>query len=494
MLPAASAGAATDNQVDRFLAVYFEQHSVKPPAPVSDITFMRRVYLNAWGLLPDEQALNQFATDTSTDKCSKLVDQLLSDRQAYAEHWMTFWNDALRNDFKGTGYIDGGRKSITDWLYNALYEDLPYDQFVTQLVSPTSESEGFVNGIVWRGVTAAAMVPQMQAAQTVSQVFLGVNLKCASCHDSFIDHWKLADSYGMATCFSDDALELVRCEVPQGKTAEAKFLWPEVGAIDATRSKAGRRAQLARLVTSEQNGFFTRAIVNRLWAKFMGRGLVEPLEVIENEPWNPDLLDWLATDLADNGYDLKHTMRLILASQAYRLPAISTDPQSSTPYVFHGPEIRRMGAEQFLDALGCVTGAWQEEPQFEVPKPDKNRKDVVRAWRVNSDALTRAMGRPNREQVMLRRQSVATALEAVELTNGQTLTAYLQRGASTLLAGSPQDADALINNLYTRALQRTPTETETAVAKGLLGTPPAQDGLADLLWATAMLPEFQLIY
>ncbi|MCC6694141.1 MAG: PSD1 domain-containing protein [Candidatus Hydrogenedentes bacterium] len=497
-LPAAKEGASA-NPIDRFLDAYYALHSVTPSASVSDAVFLRRASLDVTGLVPQPADLDAFLADTDPEKYAKAADRLLGDRLAYAEHWMTFWNDALRNDFQGTGYIDGGRKQITQWLFDALYNNLPYDQFASQLINPSAESEGFVNGIIWRGVTAAAMVPPMQAAQSVSQVFLGVNLKCASCHDSFVDHWKLADSYGMASVFSDGAMELVRCDVPQGETAQIKFLWPEVGRVDPKRSLAGRRAQLARLLTSEENGFFARAIVNRIWAKFMGRGLVEPLDVIENEPWNADLLDWLASDLVDHGYDLKHTMKLILTSQAYRLPSVDTPPDSQNAYVFRGPEVKRMTAEMFLDTLSSLTGAWQENPQFAVPEPPKKKDEqpkppVIRAWRVNSDPLTRAMGRPNREQVVTRRQSLATALEAVELTNGQTLSSHLQRGAESLLAAPPASPEDLVSSIYRHALQRDVTESEKAAAAQMVGSPVTKEGFEDFLWALAMQPEFQLIY
>ncbi|MDZ4858835.1 MAG: DUF1549 domain-containing protein [Candidatus Hydrogenedentes bacterium] len=498
-LPAASEAEGSTNPVDRFLNVYFQQHRLEWPEPVSDAVFIRRVYLDTIGLLPPPQEMDAFIADAAPDKHAKLVEKLLGDNLGYAENWMTFWNDHLRNDFSGTGYIDGGRKQITQWLFDALYQNMPYDQFVTQLVNPTPDSEGFVNGIVWRGVTAAAMNPAVQAANTVSQVFLGVNLKCASCHDSFVDHWKLADSYGMAAVFSEEPLEMVRCDVPQGKTAEIRFLWDSVGTVDAKRSKRGRQAQLARVITDENNGFFTRTIVNRLWSEFMGRGMVEPLDKIENAPWNADLQDWLAGDLINNGYNLKHTMALILSSRAYRLHSISTPEDSKEVFVFKGPEVRRMNAEQFLDAIACVTGVWQANPQFAVPEKPRGKDEPapppqVRAWRVQADPLTRAMGRPNREQVMTRRISVATALEAVELTNGQTLTTYLDLGAASLVSTPPASTAGLVNAAYRHALQRDATDHEKEVATALVGEPTNQNGVADFLWALTMLPEFQLIY
>ena len=178
----------------------------------------------------------------------------------------------LRNDYQGTGYIDGGRKQITGWLYRALLENKPYDQFVRELISPASESEGFINGIQWRGRVNASQVREIQFSQNVSQVFFGINMKCASCHDSFIDTWKLADAYGLAAIIADRPLELYRCDKPTGKAAVPRFLWPELGSIDPSMPRAKRLERLAGLVAHPDNGRFARTIVNRLWQRLFGRG------------------------------------------------------------------------------------------------------------------------------------------------------------------------------------------------------------------------------
>src|SRR5262249_19673267 len=162
----------------------------------------------------------------------------LDDKQAYAEHWLTFWNDLLRNDYAGTGYIDGGRKPITTWLYRSLRENKPYDRFVRELISPTAESEGFIKGIKWRGNVNASQVVEVQSPQNTSQVFLGVTMKCASCHDSFIDNWKLNDAYGLAAIVANNPLEIHRCDKPTGNRAQAKFLFPELGDLDAGKPRA----------------------------------------------------------------------------------------------------------------------------------------------------------------------------------------------------------------------------------------------------------------
>ncbi|MBI3849496.1 MAG: DUF1549 domain-containing protein [Verrucomicrobia bacterium] len=369
--PAMPAGNKSENPIDRFLNPYFAAHKIKPPKPVDDHVFARRVYLDVIGLLPTPEELEKFITDQRADKRQRLVQRLLADNRNYAEHWLTFWNDLLRNDYRGTGYIDGGRKQITDWLYAALAKNLPYDQFVAQLINPTPASEGFTKGIVWRGVVNASQTPQMQAAQSISQVFMGVNLKCASCHDSLINDWTLADAYGLAGIYSDGPLEMVHCDKPTGKKADLRFIYPELGNIDPQADKPARLKQLAELVTQKQDGRLTRTIVNRLWQKFMGRGLVEPVDDMETPAWNQDLLDWLGEDLAANGYGLKKTIERILTSRAYQLPAVSANEGDRQDYVFRGPLVRRMSAEQFRDALGALTGIWYSQPAVKINYVDE---------------------------------------------------------------------------------------------------------------------------
>jgi hypothetical protein len=267
-IPAAS-GDVT-NPIDLLLEPYFAKHKITPGAVVDDRVFARRVYLDIIGLLPPPADLEKFVADTNPEKRQALVKHLLDDKPRYAMHWLSFWNDLLRNDYRGAGYVDGGRKQITPWLYEALYDNMKYDQFVRELVTGANGADGFTKGIVWRGVVNAAQTPQMQAAQNISQVFMGVNLKCASCHDSFINQWKLTDSFGFATIYSDSPLEMERCAKPLGEKAHVKFLYPELGSIPADAPKEQRVEALADLVTSEGNGRFTRTIVNR--ARGAGRG------------------------------------------------------------------------------------------------------------------------------------------------------------------------------------------------------------------------------
>jgi hypothetical protein len=490
------ATASLQHPVDRLLAPYLASHDIDPLGPVDDERFVRRVHLDIVGMLPSPDELETFRADRRPDRRERLVDALLDDDRRYAEHWLSFWNDLLRNDYRGTGYIDGGRTQISAWLYAALANNLAYDRFVDALVNPSPATAGFTKGIVWRGVVNASQTPAMQAAQNVSQVFMGVNLKCASCHDSFINDWRLADAYGLASVYASGPLEMVECDRPTGQTATAKLLYPELGAIDANASRRERIEQLAKALTGPRNGRLPRTIVNRLWARFMGRGLVEPVDDMDGQAWHPDLLDWLAEDLVAGGYDLKRTIARIATSRAYQAAAVDL-PERVEEYVFTGPAIRRMTAEQFSDAVGQLTGVWAAEPdgEFEftfvgadaVPPPGRIRASLVAA-----DPLTTALGRPNREQVVTTRASAATTLQALQLINGETLARRLAQGAERLMRTRPSPED-VINRLYAQALGRAPTRQEREICEAMLGPSPSQEGIEDLLWSLVMLPEFQLI-
>lgn len=497
-LPPAQAGR--DHPVDRIVDAYFAANKITAPRSLDDAAFARRAYLDLIGLLPAVSELDTFMADHAGDKRARLIHALLSEDRAYTDHWLAFWNDLLRNEYRGTGYIDGGRTQITAWLYKSLLENKPFDKFTRELINPTPDSEGFAKGIKWRGQVNASQIVELQFSQNIGQVFFGANLKCASCHDSFIDNWKLDDSYGLAAVIADKPLPTFRCDKPTGKTAGPKFLFPELGVIDPTAPKAKRLEQLAALVTHPDNGRFTRTIVNRIWHRLMGRGLVHPVDVMGNKPWSEDLLDYLAVYLADNGYDLKKLIQHITTSQIYQSQAV---PLSKEPigdgYVFRGPELKRLTAEQFVDAIWMITGtapgkpvAAAAIPQFPASTPPERR--FVRATLVDADDLMRSLGRPNREQVVTTRPEQLTTLQALDLANGQTMTSTLARGAANILkANAKLTPDELAVWVFVRALSRKPNSNELAAARGLLGVKPTTESLADLLWAVVMLPEFQLV-
>ncbi|MCX6622360.1 MAG: DUF1549 domain-containing protein, partial [Acidobacteria bacterium] len=418
--------------LDRWIAACLANRGASEPGPVSDARFARRIYLDLWGLLPTPEQLHSFLDDRAPGKRQSLIAALLADDRRYADHWVSFWNDLLRND-EGVIY-HGDRKTISDWLTAALEKNLPYDRVVRELLDPGEKGPaGFLIGVNWRGDISASQTPAMQAAQNSAQIFLGINLKCNSCHDSFISRWKLKDAYGLASYFSEEPrLELFRCDTKTGQFAGPGFLYPELNLAPRSPSLADRHAAAAAMFTDPRNGRLARTLVNRIWQRMMGRALVEPVDDMDAEPWSPGILDWLSADFAAHGYNLRHLIATIAASRAYQMPAIPDSRAAARQYAFRGPEVRRLSAEQFVDALGAITGEWR------VLFPRNQKSGVYeREWRLASTPLSRALGRPIRDQVITERNQQPTTLQFLELLNGETITRWLERASARMLDRLP---------------------------------------------------------
>ncbi|MCL6259580.1 PSD1 and planctomycete cytochrome C domain-containing protein [Aquiflexum sp. TKW24L] len=498
-LPPATAGL--ENPVDLWVNTYFEENDLTWQAPVDDRTYLRRIYLDVVGLVPSPEELASFTKDSNPDKRAVWLRKLLDKNNDYATHWLTFWNDALRNDYTGTGYITNGRYNITDWLYKSLQSNKPYDVFVKELLNPTDASKGFIEGIRWRGTVNASQRTEMQAAQNVGQVILGLNLKCASCHDSFISDWKLEEAYAFANIFADSTLEVSRCEKPIGKLASTKILWEELGEMDSSATRAEKLRQLSEYLVQPANGRMYRTIVNRIWKQMMGRGMVEPVDEMDNEPWSQDLLDWLASDFVENNYDLKELIFLIGTSKIYQSPSFgvkSPDIFLADDYVFAGMVRRRMTAEQFSDAVSQVFSPVFEEKDLkynpsQLLTEQSSNITYTRASLVANNSFLTALGRPNREIVSTNRDSQASLLQALELTNGERLNTVLQKGAAQWKE-KYQNGPTIIAEVYNKALLRKPTKKESEIALAALGNSPDVGQIQDFFWAIVLLPEFQLIY
>ena len=414
--------------IDAAVAAYRKKAGLTGQAGrVTDSAYARRVYLDVLGLPPSPGQLDAFLADRSADKRKALVALLLKDRKRFSENWVSFWNDLLHND-EGVTYI-GDRKSITPWLLASLEGNKHYDDMVRELIDPPAGkgSEGFIVGVNWRGDVNASQLPVMQAAQNSSQVFLGVNLKCNSCHDSFISKWKLKDAYGMASFFSEKPLELVRCDAKTGVMSSPTFLYPELGTVAADATLAERRRVAASLFTSKANGRLPRTLVNRVWQRLMGRGLVEPADEMDAEPWSVEVLDGLSYDFVQHGYDVDWLLTAILTSDAYQMPSVIV-PDAEKKYVFRGPLQRRITAEQFVDSVSAITGEWR------VLTTTRAGAGVYgRDWRFKPSSLSSALGRPARDLAVTERFNDPTTLQMLELVNGNTLANILRDGAMRML-------------------------------------------------------------
>jgi hypothetical protein len=508
--------------IDRLLGV--------TDAPVvDDARFARRVWLDLAGVLPTPEQLEGFVSDSTPDKRAKLVRRLLNDLSLYPSHWISFWQDLLRDGKLDVGSTDVFQP-ITVWLRTALEHNFPYDVMARELINPVgleaaiqykhdslsgkakedrrydaADAAGFVAGL-----QAGLEIPhgdqqwQVQATQNISQVFLGVQIKCATCHDSFIDDWKMDDAWGLASIYTDEPLEAFRCEIPTGTKPVAKFLFEEVGQIDPAAATADRRARFAELVTAKENGRFPRTIVNRLWARLMGRGLIEPVDEMHRDAFHPDLLEWLAGDFVEHGYDLKHTITVIVTSRAYQMAAVESQADAEP---FRGPLAKRMTAEQFEDSVSQLTG----------------RRG--RAWVKNGDRLMEALGRPDRRTVTSQRLAPVSTLQSMELMNGAVLheMIYGDRPSSLNVTAKELEKDKLgtkdraevtkitppdysgyagkspeeqVRYLFLSAVARLPSADELAIATELVNSRTAEGGpfpLSDLIWSVTMLPEFQWV-
>ncbi|HMF78033.1 MAG TPA: DUF1549 domain-containing protein, partial [Bryobacteraceae bacterium] len=487
-VPASAPWTGWSTPVDRFTSNYLVKNGVAEPKLISDSLFARRAYIDIWGLLPEPGQLGDFVADKSPNKRAALVQRLLADNTKYAENWISFWNDLLRND-EGVNYYSetASRKSISRWLLASLKTNLAYDQFTAKLISPSApvDPDGFLIGVNWRGAVSASQTPALQAAQNTAQIFLGINLKCNSCHDSFISKWKLKDAYALASYFSEEEqLQLYRCDVAQHKTVGAAYLYPELNRPLPSNSRADRRATAAAIFTDPRNGRLPRTLVNRFWERLFGHGIVENVDDMDAEPWNAELLDWLASDFASHGYDMKRLLATIICSRTYQLQAVEHDSeQRPKQYIFRGPEIRRLTAEQFSDAIASITGDWHvaKPSELDRPKPTETpaiqtaavpgtprllpvsfsantRADApqiasglnesasgyyARDWRIAASSLTRALGRPIRDQVFSTRDNQPTTIQAVELVNGEILTHWLGRGSRRMLGDLPPEPPSL---------------------------------------------------
>lgn len=392
--PGLPVGSKEPHPIDKIIDEYFNINNVPWPNLIDDQTFIRRIYLDIIGLLPEPQKVSQFINDPNPGKREKLIDELLADDLNYTEHWLSFWNDLLRNDYSGPGFITGGRKQITDWLYLSLENNKPYNLMVRELVNPDEDAEGFIKGIEWRGTINASQRTEMQAAQNIGQSLMGINVKCASCHNSFVSNLTLKQTYGFASIFSKAKMELNRCDMPLGEFAVPEFIYKELGSVEAESVKE-RLLKLSEIIVKPENGRLYRTVVNRIWKRLLGRGIVEPVDEMDQPPWHSSLLDWIAADFINADFNLKYLLRTIVTSKTYQLPVVSYKSQEDTrvDFVFKGPLQRRMSAEQFSDAVSQIVSPmyyaaaynptiedlsfrrfWHREVKFErdvLPEPGK---------------------------------------------------------------------------------------------------------------------------
>ena len=464
------------------------------PSPLcTDADFLRRASLDLTGTLPRADEVKRFLADRASDKRSRLVEDLLQ-RPEYADFWSMKLGDLLTNTpqflYNGTTYFQA-------WLRDALAGNMPFDRFARELLTA---SGGTYEALPTNFYTVQKKPEDM--ATFTSQVFLGVSLECARCHDHPSENWKRDDFLGLAAFFSqvkfkggprnnerylyvDPELEFKHPDSKQ--PVRAKFLggsWVEF------RPGEDRRARLAEWLTSPSNPYFARAAVNRIWRELMGRGIVDPPDDfrVTNPPTNPELLDRLAADFAAHGFDLRHLMRQILISSAYQLSARPNQTNRDDKIGFSRRYARRLTAEQLLDAVSQVTEVPESFPYFYPGKRAIELADPI----VDSYFLT-IFDRPSRENATCTRKQSTSLTQLLDLVGGETLNAKIrnERGVLGRLLQAGRTNEEIVEHLYLAALSRHPTPEETAaVLEGVTKARSRKEGLEDALWALLNSKEF----
>ena len=489
----------TANAIDQFIVAKWEATNLPqakvPPPLCDDAAFARRVYLDLIGVIPSATESQSFLADKSPDKRPKLVDNLLGRNEDYAAHWTPFWEDALASQSTAGGVATHG--DYGDFIYSSFLENKPYDLFVAELLDPTMPGHQAANVTTANGHTNVngfvrndTHSDTIQSAANTAQVFLGTEMKCASCHNHFLNkEWPQKRFTAFAGLFSDTNLEVIRCEKHMGEFVPAAFPFDIPGAPRTVPQGQDQRLHyMTTLLIDPENPRFSRAIVNRLWKRFLGLGFVEPVDDFraDRAPSHPELLDWLADDFMRHDYDLKHTIRLILTSRTYQLrydPSVEDIFNVQKPdlarYV-RSPSLRRLTAEQAIDSIHKATAAsW----------------DGHRLFRDNdSTALTRALGRsPSRNEISTCRPDDVAVVQSLELLNGPDLYHFVYDGEILDELASQTDREKVVSELYWAILNRAPTAPETQLGAAYLkenapARVPAAATAQDVVWIDDDLP------
>lgn len=489
------------NLIDGLVWDKLRSLSLTPSAPASDATWFRRVYLDIIGRVPTPDEIRPFLADQSPDKRTRVIDQLL-ERPEYAEFWANKWADLLRpNPYRV------GIKAVLNydaWIRDAFRKNKPYDQFVRELV--TAQGSTWHNGAVT--LFRDRREPD-EITTIVSQLFLGIRLECAKCHHHPFENYGQEDFYAFAAYFSKMGRKGTGISPPISGSEEIFFTGTErpvthpltgdkvspkplYGTAPAVTEEADPRESLATWITSPENPYFARVIVNRVWSDIMGRGLVEPVDDLRatNPATNGPLLEALAAEFRKQNCDLKKLIRTIVSSYVYGLGSLPTDRNVVDTRNYSRHYRQRLRAEILLDAVCDVT----EVPErFSGVAPGSRAMEI---WTHRTDSLfLDSFGRPDANQdPPCERTGETTVIQALHLMNSPELYRKVtaDEGRVARLAKSDKTSTQIVEELYLLVYARFPTDEELQVALKLFTEPNAnrRQAIEDLLWALINTPEF----
>lgn len=495
------------NFIDEFVFAKLRHTRIQPFPIAGDHAFIRRVYLDAIGLLPAPEETRAFVSDASPDKRRTLIEKLLA-RQDYATHWLTKFEDWFRNSqYYSQGRTNGSYKR---WLRELIEEDRPYDQAVREMLTATGDTTVRPAGNFWHPAIDFMLktFDVTKATPTVTRLFLGQRIECAECHNHPLENLTQDDYYGMAAT-------LARIRVKHGygqyrrvwyDARDGEVLHPVTKKpvaprfLDGTEpAQADRRQALAVWVTEAQKMQFARATVNRIWAEYFTLGIVDPPDDFRstNRPTHPELLDRLATYFIDSGFRFKALHRLILNSRTYQLASHTAERPGTGDtlerLLLARYQPRKLPAEVLLDSIVQVTGVPQ--PFGEYPA-GTSPKELVAG--IGAPYFLTTFGLPRRD-VMERRAEAPSLAQALHLMNSDVLREKVEREDNVLgrlLAAHGEDKP-VVEELYLRAYARPPTPAQWDKVQSYLAAEMAagrtrRRAFENLLWVILNSKEFQL--
>jgi hypothetical protein len=482
------------NYIDEHIDAKLERLKIQPAAVTDDATFARRVHLDLIGIPPTPQEARAFLDDPapSRSKRERLIGALM-ERKEFIDHWSLKWGDLLQSNRKHLG--EKGTWAFRQWIRDSLAAEKPYDEMVRELITSKGSTYQNPEANFFR-VNGDPKV----AMENTTQLFLGVRMVCAQCHDHPFEKWTQNQYYQLSAFFAavgvkpgfDSEEEIVYLKrdgydvkhPKNNRAVEPQYL---VASADAPpiASFGDRREALADWLTSEKNPFFARAIVNRMWSYFFGRGIIDPVDDIRasNPPVNAALLEAMAEDFVRNNFNLRHVIRTIVNSRTYQagLETNNWNANDTTNFSHFLP--RRLSAESILDAITIATGS---RPDFPEVPPDFTAQELPDPH-VGQGGFLDMFGRPERESSCeCERRTEMSLPQAMNLVNGPTLAEAIAdikgRVAQAILSGKTNRE--VVEELYLSALSRLPTAAEMDSALTYLGKGPSRTARAqDLLWA-----------
>ncbi len=455
--------SSSTKQLDRYIDAKLKEQKIKPSKQSSDTEFLRRVHLDLTGKIPTVEEVQAFLKDGSKNKREKKIDALIGS-ELYLDNWARLWVNLLI----GQENTDADRRmGLERWVRDSLVRNMPYDRFVDALL--TAEGNTKENGA--GNFLLRYDLSPIDLTSHTSRLFLGLPLQCAQCHDHKTEVWLQDDFYGLAAFFANTRREEVYEKDAQGRNRVVAYILKDVpeGAVSIPGTHEAipprfldgklckdlptkRRHAFSEWMTSKENPYFSRAIVNRIWAHFMGKGFVEPLDGFgeEHTPSHPELLKWLAEDFVIHGYDLRYLMRTILNAQAYQRTSETNSSNKDDDTYYSHAYIKPLNAEQFFYSMLEATG-------FERLQKRRDRNQLE------------SMKRRYLERFLFLLKN--GEMEEIEAFNGTIPQALMMINGSLVNdSGNHNERGGLLN--YILKTQRTSSDRLDAIYLTILSRPP----------------------